>query len=205
MLTSQEKRSGVGQRAFRCGECAGCNMSKNILYILTFPNGKVYVGITTESLERRVRRHVLYARANKAYALSAAIRKYGENSFLAEHFASASSWEDLLLLERQVISQCNSVCPYGYNMTGGGDGSFGITPSEDKRNKISASLSGRALSHSHRIAIGLAQKGKEIPVSTRKKMSDAHKSRPPMSQEQRAIRSEAAKRQHAARRMNKSD
>ena len=188
-----------------CGECAGDIMSNNILYRLTFPNGKVYIGITTEALSRRVRRHVLYARQNKPYALSAAIRKYGEDSFLVEHLASALCWEDLLLLERQIISQYNSVCPNGYNMTGGGEGSFGIEPSDDKRKKISSSLNGRVLSQSHRLAIGLAQKGKVIPPSTRKKMSDAYKSRQPMSEEQRAIRSEAAKRQHAARRLANTD
>lgn len=52
-----------------------------ILYKLTFPNGKSYIGITTESLSRRVQRHVNYARAGKSYALSSAIRKYGEDSF----------------------------------------------------------------------------------------------------------------------------
>ena len=176
-------------------------MSNNILYRLTFPNGKVYIGITTEPLKRRVRRHVLYARQNKAYALSAAIRKYGEDSFLVEHLASAMCWEELLLLERQVISQYNSVCPSGYNMTGGGEGSFGIEPSEDKRKKISSSLTGRRLSDSHRLAVGLSQKGKVISPETRRKMSEAHKSRQPMSEEQKAIRREAAKRQHAARRL----
>lgn len=178
-------------------------MAKNILYRLTFPNGKVYIGITTETLEKRVRRHLLSARAGKSYALSAAIRKYGEKYFLVEHLASALSWEDLLLLERQVISQCNSVCPFGYNMTGGGEGSFAIVPSEDKRKKISASLSGRTLSDEHRRAVGLAQIGKVIPPETRRKMSEAHKSRAPMSEQQRAIRSAAAKRQHAARRTAK--
>lgn len=180
-------------------------MSNNILYRLTFPNGKVYIGITTEPLKRRVRRHVLYARQNKAYALSAAIRKYGEDSFLVEHLALAMCWEDLLLLERQVISQYNSVCPSGYNMTGGGEGSFGIKPSDGKRKRISESLTGRVLSLDHRIAVGLAQKGKTIPPSTRKKMSDAHKSRPPMSEEQKSIRREAANRQHAARRIENHD
>lgn len=176
-------------------------MPKNILYRFTFPNGKVYIGITTEPLQKRVRRHVLYARQNKSYALSAAIRKYGEDSFLVDHIASALCWKDLLILERQLISQYNSVCPNGYNMTGGGEGSFGIEPSEDKRKKISSSLTGRRLSESHRLAVGLAQKGKVISSETRRKMSEAHKSRPPMSEEQRAIRREAAKRQHAARRL----
>ena len=171
-----------------------------ILYRLTFPNGKFYIGITTESLSRRVQRHINYARANKPYALSAAIRKYGEKSFIAEHIASAISKDDLAHIEKIAIEQYNSMCPNGYNMTGGGEGTYRVAPSEEKRKKISKSLSGRKLSDAHKLALGQAQKGKIIPEDTRKKMSDAHKLRPPMSIEQRAIRSEAAKRQHAKRR-----
>jgi len=172
-----------------------------ILYKLTFPNGKAYIGITTESLSRRVQRHIAYARANRQYAVSAAIRKYGEKSFVAEHIASAKSWSDLLNIEKMAIEQYNTICPYGYNMTGGGEGSYKVQPSDEKRRKISESLSGRRLSDDHRRAVGLAQRGKTIPAETRAKMSEAHKKRPPMSQEQRAIRSEAAKRQHAARKL----
>ena len=171
-----------------------------ILYKLTFPNGKVYIGITTETLSRRVQRHINYARENRPYALSAAIRKYGERSFTAEHIASAMSKDDLAVVERILIAQHDSICPNGYNMTGGGEGTYLVKPSHEKRKKISESLSGRKLSEAHRISIGLAQKGKTIPHETRRKMSAAHQGRPPMSAEQRAIRSEAAKRQHAARR-----
>lgn len=173
----------------------------NILYKLAFPNGKVYIGITTESLSRRVQRHINYARKNRPYALSAAIRKYGEHSFTAEHIASARSKEDLSALERMMIAHYNTICPNGYNMTGGGEGTYRVKPSEKTRNKISESLSGRKLSDAHRMAVGLAQKGKNIPIETRQKMSAAHKNRSPMSPEQKAIRSDAAKRQHAERRL----
>ena len=173
----------------------------NILYKLTFPNGKIYIGITTELLSRRVQRHINYARANKPYALSAAIRKYGERSFVAEHIASAKNKNDLACIERMAIDQYSSICPNGYNMTGGGEGTYHIKPSEEKRKKISDSLSGRKLSDAHRMAVGLAQKGKTIPHETRRKMSAAHQGRQPMSPEQRSIRSEAAKRQHAKRRV----
>lgn len=171
-----------------------------ILYKLTFPNGKAYIGITNESLARRVQRHVAYARAGKPYALSAAIRKYGEKSFVAEVIGTCESWDGLVALEVAAVLEYKSLCPHGYNMTGGGEGSFRVTPTPEKRKKISESLSGRKLSDAHRVAVGLAQVGKTIPASTRQKMSAAHKHRAPMSEEQRRIRSDAAKRQHAARR-----
>lgn len=171
-----------------------------IVYKLTFSNGKSYIGITTESLSRRVQRHVNYARAGKSYALSAAIRKYGEDSFSSEVIGNADNREDLCMMEMLAIEAHRTMCPHGYNMTGGGDGSRGVSPATNTRRKISQSLAGRKLSASHREAVGRAQRGKTIPQATREKMSKAHQGRPPMSEEQRAIRSEAAKRQHAARR-----
>ena len=171
-----------------------------IVYKLTFSNGRSYIGITTESLSRRVLRHVNYARAGKPYALSAAIRKYGEDSFSSEVIGNADNREDLCMMEMLAIEAHITMCPHGYNMTGGGDGSRGVSPATNTRRKISQSLAGRKLSASHRAAIGIAQRGKTIPQTTREKMSKAHQGRPPMSEEQRAIRSEAAKRQHAARR-----
>jgi hypothetical protein len=89
-------------------------------------------------------------------------------------------------------------------MTGGGEGSYKVSPSDEKRRKISESLTGRKLSEDHRRAVGLAQKGKVISAETKLKMSEAHRNRRPMSQEQREIRSEAAKKQHAARRLSQS-
>ncbi len=140
-----------------------------------------------------------YARINKPYALSRAIRKYGEKSFSAEIIGEADSWDELTVLEINAIARYSCMCPNGYNMTAGGEGSKGAKPSPEKRAKISSSLTGRKLSNSHRLAIGIAQKGKVITDETRRRMSEAHKSRMPMSDEQRRVRSEAAKRQHATR------
>lgn len=104
------------------------------------------------------------------------------------------------MMEVLAIETLRTMCPHGYNMTGGGDGSSGVSPAANTRRKISQSLTGRKLSASHRAAVGRAQRGKIISQETREKMSKAHQRRPPISEEQRAIRSEAAKKQHAARR-----
>ncbi|WP_373083806.1 GIY-YIG nuclease family protein [Zhongshania sp.] len=171
-----------------------------IVYKITFPNGKSYIGITEEGLSRRIKRHINYARSDKPYALSAAIRKYGEDSFGLEIIGSASTREELCRMEVEAIKKHKTMCPSGYNMTGGGDGSRGVSPNSETRRRISISLTGRTLSPSHRRAVGESQKGKTIPPETRAKMSKAHQNRPPMSAEQRAIRSAAAKRQNAERR-----
>lgn len=181
-------------------QAAWYNLFMGIVYKLTFENGKVYVGITTETLRRRVQRHIHYARSNRPYALSCAIRKYGEKSFIAEVIGNSDSWNELVILEVEAVKRFGCMCPDGYNMTAGGEGSSGVVPTAEKRQNISQSLRGRKLTEAHRIAVGLAQKGKVISSETRKRMSEAHKARAPMSDEQRQIRSEAAKRQHAATR-----
>lgn len=170
-----------------------------IVYKLTFPSGKSYIGVTTETLERRVKRHISYARAGKRYAISSAIRKYGEKSFSSEEIARSDDKSILLTMEVQEIIRHNTQIPYGYNMTGGGEGSNNYSPSVETRVAIAKALKGRKLSEMHRRAISSAQAGKTIPPETRKKMSEAHKNRPPMSDEQKAIRSAAAKRNHALR------
>lgn len=144
-------------------------MRLGIAYMLTFQNGKVYVGITREPLVRRVQRHVAYACAGKSFALSAAIRKYGEKSFAVEVIGSGS-WEELKAIEIEMIAKYQSFGKGGYNMTKGGDGSLGAPVPYGVRKKISTSLSGRKLSVEHRKRVGDAQKGKVISEETKIKM-----------------------------------
>lgn len=161
-------------------------MRIGIAYKLTFPNGKVYIGITRETLAQRVRRHVAYARAGRQYALSAAIRKYGEDSFSSEIVASGS-WEELKRIEVQLIAKYDSLRHGGYNMTGGGEGSLGVSVSESTKQKISKTLAGRQLSDVHRKRVGDAQRGKRISEQTKQKMREAAAKRcsTPMSDEQK--------------------
>jgi len=88
-------------------------------------NGKVYVGITTASLQRRWGAHICAANRGGTSAISKAIAKYGIQQFLFEHIASASSHDDLLALEQILISQFNSFRGKGYNQTLGGEGTLG--------------------------------------------------------------------------------
>jgi predicted GIY-YIG superfamily endonuclease len=47
-----------------------------ILYRLTFPSNKSYIGITTKTLERRCRGHRQGANGTNKTAIACAIRKY---------------------------------------------------------------------------------------------------------------------------------
>jgi len=167
-------------------------MRRGILYKLTFPNGKAYIGITRESLSQRVRRHIQYARKGKMLALSCAIRKYGEDSFTSEVLASVDS-SKLKQIEIDAIREHRMRGVILYNMTDGGDGSLGVALSQETKTKISASLRGRVCTELHRKRVSQAQKGKVIPPDVREKMSLAAKVRckSPMSEEQKQKRRDA--------------
>ena len=172
--------------------CYNLHMRTGILYKLSFPNGKAYIGITLETLAQRVRRHISYARAGRMFALSCAIRKYGEDAFMAEVLRTAES-SDLNRIEIETISEYRSRGIILYNMTDGGDGSLGVTPSQKTKDKISASLRGRKCSDQHRLRVSEAQKFKTIPAEVREKMRSAALARCvyPMSEEQRQKRRNA--------------
>lgn len=89
-----------------------------IIYKVTnIINGKIYIGQTKQSLIRRWKQHV----NNKDNApFHNAIRKYGAENFTVEQIDVACSSEELNLKEIRWISYYNSIFPYGYNMTTGG-------------------------------------------------------------------------------------
>ena len=86
-------------------------------------NGKVYIGLTTCSLEYRWKKHLTEGRneKNKKH-LYKSMRKYGLENFSIEQIDSASNLKELGELERKYIKQYNSQNPdKGYNLTAGGE------------------------------------------------------------------------------------
>jgi group I intron endonuclease len=127
-------------------------------------NGKIYVGKTSETKERRWSRHVCHAnKGGKAY-FSKAIRKYGRDAFYVEKIAEADTDEWAFFQERMwilVLGSANRTI--GYNSTYGGEGfstgdknpnfgqdhsglnnpNFGKVVSIEIRQRISKTLTGR--------------------------------------------------------------
>lgn len=55
------------------------------LYLVTNTlNGKVYVGLTIGTLEKRLKQHFAAARSGRKSAFATAINKYGEGAFTIE-------------------------------------------------------------------------------------------------------------------------
>ena len=86
-------------------------------------NGKVYIGLTTLTLEYRWKRHLTEGRnpKNKKH-LYLAMRKYGEEAFKPEIIAETDNFETLGKMERYYIRSYDSTNPdKGYNLTRGGE------------------------------------------------------------------------------------
>ena len=93
-----------------------------IIYKITNQiNGKVYIGLNTESLQKRWSSHKVNSK-NKNTHLYTSMRKYGIENFIIEIIDETDSFEELGRLERYYIDQYKSRDPnYGYNITAGGE------------------------------------------------------------------------------------
>jgi len=129
-----------------------------IIYKITnLVNGKVYIGQTTKSLEKRKCQHLKKARQGAQTHLYQAIRKYGEENFNFEIICRAFDKETLNELETHYIELYDSIHS-GYNMVDGGNNNIMDVPEvKDKhsitmrsirvRNQISDSLKKYRQSH----------------------------------------------------------
>ena len=93
-----------------------------IIYKITNQvNNKVYIGLTTESLQKRWCGHKVDSKKKNSH-LYISMRKYGIENFTIEIIDETDSFEKLGELERYYIKQYNSQDPnYGYNITAGGE------------------------------------------------------------------------------------
>lgn len=101
-------------------------------------NGKIYVGKTIGTLQRRLQHH----KRSTIGLFPAALRKYGEKNFEFSILAICTDKNHLIMTERYWISQLDCIIPNGYNLTEGGEGMHGHIPSEETRLKMSISSLG---------------------------------------------------------------
>jgi group I intron endonuclease len=142
-------------------------------------NGKRYIGITSKSPEKRwgnggigYKKHTRFWNA---------IQKYGWNNF--DHVILFNNIEHKLAcdIEKQLIREFKTKDPQcGYNLTDGGEGVTGFSPSEETRKKLSEKLQGENNPNygQHKTA---GEKhflyGKSRPEETKKKISETRKIR----------------------------
>ena len=191
-------------------------MSENYtVYMHRFPNGKVYIGMTSKKPEDRWERGSGYRTQN----VFKAILKYGWDNI--EHIVlfDALSKDDAEKKEIELIKLYQSSNPkYGYNIDLGGNyagkhsaetcekisaSKKGWNPSEETRRRMSEAKKGkplpestrqklkgrlgRPLSEKHRLALLKANIGRIVSEETRKKQSDAHKGKTLPEEQKRKI------------------
>lgn len=92
-------------------------------------NGKVYVGLTTTSLEKRRSSHLRSAKNGSNAYFHKAIRKYGEESFEWDVILTNPCVEELYELEKMVITDYED--HQTYNVSKGGEHSaYGMKHTE---------------------------------------------------------------------------
>lgn len=99
-----------------------------LIYKATFPNKKSYIGLTTScDLEKRKKKHLVesFNKNQKSYNVifHKAIRKYGWKN-VKWNIIEDNIPSDFILKEKEkfYIKLFNTIIPFGYNMTSGGDG-----------------------------------------------------------------------------------
>lgn len=93
-----------------------------IIYKITnLINNKVYIGLTTTSLNKRWNAHIRDAKKDPRH-LYCSMRKYGIDNFKIEQLDTATSFQELGILERKYVKIYDSQNPEkGYNLSAGGE------------------------------------------------------------------------------------
>lgn len=130
-----------------------------IYKITNLINGKLYIGQTITSIERRFSKHC----GNENQIVSKAIHKYGVENFKVEEIDRAETREELNEKEIYWIKYYNSLVPNGYNVAGGGN-----------KNIIVHELTRKKLSECHK-GEKAPWYGKHLTEETKHKLSESHK------------------------------
>ena len=162
-----------------------------VVYRVTSPSGKVYVGITRRSLDQRKIEHLYLARTRSRH-FSAALRKYGPAMAWEVLEKGIATLAEANERERHYIALYRSAeRAHGYNLTKGGDG---VVASEETRKRMSTSAKARGVSARQLANLengrGDFWKGRRHSAESRARMSTSHSGRVP-SEETRAKMSAA--------------
>lgn len=123
--------------------------NKGVIYKLTSPSGKTYIGQSI-TFENRLNQYKTRKNSSIGKYLKAAIEKYGFENFKIELLKVIDLESDievtkskLNILEIEYIDNFDSLAPKGYNLTGGGNGSYKRLVSDETRRKLGLSNLGK--------------------------------------------------------------
>jgi group I intron endonuclease len=140
-------------------------------------NGNLYVGITN-NIKRRFRKH---KNNSESKPLNAAIKKYGVDNFIFQISQYLESEDVAYEMEKYWIERLRNDGFRLYNIAEGGKGSgsgenhylFGKHHTEETRNKMSKSHTGKTLTEEHKKNIGKSSKGRRLSEEAKTKISQS--------------------------------
>lgn len=146
-----------------------------IVYKHTFPNGKVYIGITGQKTYKRWK----YGKGYTTLIMQNAIQKYGWNNVIHEILFDNLTQEEAELKEVELIKKYRSnEYEYGYNLATGGGVNCGYKHMVEFRENISKRQLGKPstrknyhTSEETKKKLSEANKGKKLSQETKAKMS----------------------------------
>jgi group I intron endonuclease len=142
---------------------------QGVIYLLEFPNAKVYIGQTTQKLQKRLKSHC--SRTSKhSSKIKQAIQKYKE--FKVSALSSNLTSEQLNVYEVFFIKAYNSKGTDGYNLDSGGKN---FIKSEESKKKMSEAQKGHKVSNETKKKISESHKGKIVSDKTKNRMSESRK------------------------------
>lgn len=136
-------------------------------------NDKKYVGQTTKSLPIRFTRHCWASEHKKNMPISCAIKKYGKDKFTITEIDRCETLEDANQKEVYWANYHNTFSPIGYNLKAGGRKYLQM--SEETKQKISISNTGKKASPETIKKLSESHKGFKVLESTKQKLSDINK------------------------------
>lgn len=160
-------------------------MKQGIIYKYTSPSGKVYIGQTV-STNNRKNSHINVT-SKTTTKFGNAIKKYGLENFQYEEVFKTKYTEDLdklkIVLDAMEIAYIDyyNSCEFGYNSTYGGGGILGFTHSEKTKDMFSKqrmgnkNCLGRVVSKETKDKISKSKTGKKASIETRKNIGNSHK------------------------------
>ena len=140
------------------------------VYKHSFPNNKIYIGITSMNPLRRWKNGYGYKTQSVMFR---AILKYGWDNIKHEILYSDLTKEEACQKEIELIAQYKSNNPkFGYNQSTGGEINCGFHCSEESREKMRQAHLGVPLSESHKNALKQARALRIVQPNTGKHLSD---------------------------------
>ena len=132
------------------------------VYKHTFPNGKVYIGITSTNVSKRWNGGLGY---KSQMLMFRAIAKYGWDNIRHDVLFDSITQEEAEATEKRLIAEYNACdAPYGYNVESGGNA--GKKLAESTRQKISESRKVKRWDYF---------KGRHHTEESKRLLSEAHK------------------------------